>query len=94
MKQVEMLQEKFAWDTRDNVLYDAISRATLYTYYATSNIISVGCLVTLYSELCFTIFKVKPRKSFTSKISLVSLERSIKISSFALQPRAQRFSLG
>ena len=31
MKQVEMLQEKFAWATRENVFYGAISRHCLCT---------------------------------------------------------------
>ena len=68
-----MLQEKFAWATRENVSYDNISRATLHTCYFEHNF---GWLSS-YS-VCVTIFKVKPRTSFTSKISLVSLKRSIE----------------
>ena len=35
--------------------------ATLYTYHTTLKVIMVGSLVRTYCELCFMIFKVKPR---------------------------------
>ena len=73
MKQVEMLQEKFAWATRENVSYDDISRATLHTCYFEYDF---GWLSS-YS-VYVTIFEVKPRKAFTVKIPLVSLKSSIE----------------
>ena len=52
---------------------DDISRATLHSCYFEYDF---GWLSS-YS-VCVTIFEVKPRKSFTSKIPLVSLKRSIE----------------
>ena len=69
-----MLQKK-----KKNRLSYALERvvrchlATFYTYHTTLNIIMVGSRVTMYCELRFTIFKVKPWKSGGScaKVSLV-----------------------
>ena len=79
MKQVEMLQKE-SLELHPRTCCTMSSPDMVHVPHDSEYKIMVGSLATMYCELCFTIFKVKPRKSGRGclKTSLVSPERSVK----------------